>query len=295
MRAASRRQLPLRWRPLRRTFSASGSDNTPDCTASRGADDGAPPASTHFGFETVSSQEKTERVKGVFHEVAAQYDVMNDAMSGGVHRLWKRQLVAQLRPSAGMRVLDLAGGTGDIAFRVAEAAPGAALTVCDPTSSMLAEGQRRAEERGLRGIEWQEAPAETLPFADGAFDAVTMSFGMRNVTRVPQALREIRRVLAPGGRFMCLEFCMPQNAAAAQLYDAYSFNVIPRLGEAIVGDSAPYQYLVESIRQWDGAQPARFAGMLRDAGYGEVSFETQQPLGIVAIWSGWQFGPAVEA
>ncbi|MGF1444755.1 MAG: bifunctional demethylmenaquinone methyltransferase/2-methoxy-6-polyprenyl-1,4-benzoquinol methylase UbiE [Pikeienuella sp.] len=247
--------------------------------------DTAPPRATHFGYETIPEAEKAARVRGVFSSVAARYDLMNDLMSGGVHRLWKEAMVAWLGPRPGMRLLDLAGGTGDIAFRVVARAPGAEVTVCDLTQEMLDEGARRAEARGIGGVSWVQGDAMALPFADRSFDAVTIAFGIRNVTRPEQALSEAYRVLRPGGRFLCLEFSHVAPEALARAYDAYSFSVIPALGQAVTGDRASYQYLVESIRRFP--DQVRFAEMIEAAGFSRVSCRNLS-FGVAALHAGWR-------
>jgi len=252
---------------------------------------------THFGFETVDRTAKTDKVKNVFYEVAERYDVMNDFMSAGLHRVWKDDFISTLDPLPGMKLLDLAGGTGDIAFRFATAAQsagagadsGTEVTLCDINESMLEVGERRAGERGFtRGpvaMDFVVADAEKLPFDDGVFDAVTISFGIRNVTRIPRALREAHRVLKRGGRFMSLEFSEVNPEPLRKLYDAYSFNVIPAVGEVVAGQRQPYEYLVESIRRFPNAPT--FASMLTEAGFCEVTY---RPLtfGVVAIHSGYK-------
>lgn len=240
---------------------------------------------THFGFEEIPEAEKASRVRGVFSSVAARYDLMNDLMSGGVHRLWKNHLVDWLAPQPGIELLDLAGGTGDIAFRVLERVRrDGHATICDMTEEMLIEGAARAEKRGL-ALDWVRGDAMALPFADGSFDAATIAFGIRNVTRPEVALAEIFRVLRRGGRFICLEFSQPAIPAIEWLYDRYSFNVIPALGQAVTGDRASYQYLVESIRRFP--DPETFAGQLRTAGFDQVRVRTLS-LGVVALHSGWR-------
>ncbi len=236
-----------------------------------------------YGFEDVAPAEKTARVRSVFERVARRYDVMNDVMSGGLHRLWKNHFVGQVKPRAGERILDLAGGTGDIAFRMAR--HGADIMVTDINPDMLAEGQKRSEAKKLAGLSWQVENAEELSFADASFDAVTIAFGIRNVTDKAKALREARRVLKYGGRFFCLEFSRQEWPVAADIYDAYSLKVVPRLGKLIARDEEAYQYLVESIRKFPDA-PA-FAAMLSDAGFAEVRFERILG-GVVCIHSGWK-------
>jgi len=245
-----------------------------------------PPRETHFGYETVPEEQKASRVHGVFSSVAARYDLMNDLMSARVHRLWKEALVDWMAPRPGVRLLDMAGGTGDIAFRVLDRVGGAAsVTVCDLTQAMLDEGRRRAEAGRIEGIDWVCGDAMALPFADGSFDAYTVAFGIRNVTRIEDALSEARRVLRPGGRFLCLEFSRVAVPALRWAYDRYSFNVIPALGQAVTGDRASYQYLVESIRRFPDQDS--FADMIAAAGFERVDHRNLS-LGIAAIHSGWR-------
>ncbi len=240
---------------------------------------------THFGYETIPEAEKTERVHDVFTSVARRYDLMNDLMSAGIHRAWKAAIVSWLAPRPGMRVLDVAGGTGDIAFRILARQSAAAVTVLDLTEAMLAEGARRAEARRIEGVAWVCGDAMALPFPSGTFDAYTIAFGIRNVTRIEDALAEARRVLRPGGRFLCLEFSRPGPEAVRALYDRYSFGVIPSLGQAVTGDRASYQYLVESIRRFP--DQARFAEMIRAAGFDRVAHR-DLTLGVAALHSGWR-------
>jgi demethylmenaquinone methyltransferase/2-methoxy-6-polyprenyl-1,4-benzoquinol methylase len=236
-----------------------------------------------FGYEDVAPDEKTRRVGGVFSSVARRYDLMNDAMSGGMHRVWKDRFVRRVKPRAGEQILDMAGGTGDIAFRLARA--GASVTVADINPEMLGVGMDRARQRGVEGLIWAEANAETLSFADRSFDAYTIAFGIRNVTNIPAALREAHRVLKRGGRFFCLEFSTTQWPGFAEIYDAYSHRVVPRLGKALAGDADSYRYLIESIRRFPD-MPA-FEAMIRDAGFSQTRVE---PIagGLVAIHSGWK-------
>jgi demethylmenaquinone methyltransferase/2-methoxy-6-polyprenyl-1,4-benzoquinol methylase len=236
-----------------------------------------------FGYEDVAPDEKTRRVGGVFSSVARRYDLMNDAMSGGMHRVWKDRFVRRVKPRAGEQFLDMAGGTGDIAFRLARA--GASVTVADINPEMLGVGMDRARQRGVEGLIWAEANAETLSFADRSFDAYTIAFGIRNVTNIPAALREAHRVLKRGGRFFCLEFSTTQWPGFAEIYDAYSHRVVPRLGKALAGDADSYRYLIESIRRFPD-MPA-FEAMIRDAGFSQTRVE---PIagGLVAIHSGWK-------
>ena len=242
-------------------------------------------ASQHvnFGEELVSAEEKTRRVGEVFSSVARRYDVMNDLMSGGLHRLWKDRFVARVKPRAGERILDMAGGTGDIAFRMIR--QGAEVTVSDINADMLAVGEQRAAERGIAGLSWKQENAEALSFDDASFDAYTIAFGIRNVTDIPGVLREAFRVLTRGGRFYCLEFSTSDWPGFAGLYERYSANVIPRLGRAIADDEASYRYLVESIRRFPRPEP--FRRMIADAGF--IRSRAEPILGgLVAIHSGWK-------
>ena len=236
-----------------------------------------------FGYEDVARDEKTARVGGVFTNVAARYDLMNDAMSGGMHRLWKDRFVRRVKPRAGEAILDMAGGTGDIAFRLAKA--GATVTVSDINPAMLAVGMERARKKRIDGLIWQEANAETLTFADKSFDAYTIAFGIRNVTDIPAALREAHRVLKRGGRFFVLEFSTTQWPGFGEIYDAYSHRIVPQLGQLLAQDKDSYRYLIESIRRFPD-MPA-FEGMIRAAGFTQTKVE---PLlgGLVAIHSGWK-------
>lgn len=241
---------------------------------------------THFGYRTVGEDQKAGLVHGVFTNVASKYDVMNDVMSVGVHRLWKDAMMDWLAPRGGQRLLDVAGGTGDIAFRFLARAPGASATVLDMTESMLAEGARRSEAAELSDrLSWVVGDAMALPFEDAAFDVYTISFGIRNVTRIGDALAEARRVLKPGGRLMVLEFSRLPVAGLQKLYDLYSFNVIPRMGAAIANDRDSYQYLVESIRKFPDQET--FAGMIRAAGFEQVAYRNLS-FGIAALHSGWK-------
>jgi demethylmenaquinone methyltransferase/2-methoxy-6-polyprenyl-1,4-benzoquinol methylase len=236
-----------------------------------------------FGFEEVAPEEKTRRVGGVFSSVASSYDLMNDLMSGGMHRHWKNQFVRRLRPRKGEAILDMAGGTGDIAFRIA--ASGAQVTVADINPEMLKVGQQRAAKRGIEGLVWAEENAEALTFPGETFDAYTIAFGIRNVTHIDKALAEAHRVLRIGGRFFCLEFSTATWPGFAQLYDRYSHYVVPRIGKHVARDEASYRYLVESIRRFPPMDD--FKAMITAAGFYRVSVE---PIlgGVVAIHSGWK-------
>ncbi|TCD01916.1 class I SAM-dependent methyltransferase [Erythrobacteraceae bacterium CFH 75059] len=236
-----------------------------------------------FGYAEVSPEEKTRRVGAVFSSVAGRYDLMNDAMSGGLHRAWKSRFVSRVKPRPGEDILDMAGGTGDIAFRMARR--GARVTVADINPDMLDVGRERAARRGLETLVWSRQNAEALSFPDASFDAYTIAFGIRNVTRMEQALTEAHRVLRFGGRFFCLEFSTLTWPGVSEAYDLYSAKVVPRLGKAIAGDEDSYRYLVESIRRFPPME--RFAGMIRDAGFGQVRVEPIMG-GLVAIHSGWK-------
>ena len=237
-----------------------------------------------FGYRTVPRETKQTLVGNVFRSVAGRYDLMNDLMSAGTHRLWKASMVQSLRPVNGRHYLDVAGGTGDIAFRIAAAAPGANITVADISDAMLEEGRRRADRRGLH-LDWLTANAESLPFADAGFHGYTIAFGIRNVTDRQQALAEAYRVLKPGGRFLCLEFSHLAIAPLRRLYERYSFAVIPQIGAWVAGDRDSYQYLVESIRQFPRAEA--FSAMMREAGFERVGFRRMTG-GVVALHSGWR-------
>ena len=241
---------------------------------------------THFGFREIPQGEKADLVHGVFTRVASRYDVMTDLMSGGVHRIWKDAMMDWLAPRDGQRLLDVAGGTGDIAFRFLNRAPGASAVVLDMTESMLMEGRQRAEaaELGDR-LDWVAGDAMALPFADASFDRYTIAFGIRNVTRIDAALKEAHRVLRPGGRLMVLEFSRMPNPALQWAYDRYSFNVIPAMGQAVAGDRDSYQYLVESIRRFPDQD--RFAEMIGAAGFELVKYRNLS-MGIAALHSGWK-------
>ena len=241
---------------------------------------------THFGFQTVAEDDKAGLVHGVFSRVASRYDVMNDLMSVGIHRVWKNAMMDWLAPRDGQQLLDVAGGTGDIAFRFLKRAPRARVTVCDMTESMLVEGRKRAEAETLADrLGWVTGDAMALPFKDNSFDRYTISFGIRNVTRIPDALAEAYRVLRPGGRLMVLEFSQLPVPAMQWAYDRYSFNVIPVMGQLIANDRDSYQYLVESIRKFPDQDT--FAAMIRDAGFDRVQYRNLS-LGIAALHSGWK-------
>ena len=244
------------------------------------------PSTTHFGFQTVPEAEKAGMVHGVFTRVANRYDVMNDVMSVGIHRLWKDAMMDWLAPRPGQKLLDVAGGTGDIAFRFMGRAKSGHATVCDLTESMLVEGRKRAEAENLAAsLDWIVGDAMALPFAANTFDVYTISFGIRNVTRIPDALAEAYRVLKPGGRLMVLEFSQLPNPAMQWAYDRYSFNVIPLMGQIVANDRASYQYLVESIRKFPDQEA--FAGMIRRAGFAQVKYRNLS-MGIAALHSGWK-------
>ena len=241
---------------------------------------------THFGFQTVAEDDKAGLVHGVFSRVASRYDVMNDVMSVGIHRIWKNAMMDWLDPRDGQQLLDVAGGTGDIAFRFLKRAPRARVTVCDMTESMLVEGRKRAEAETLADrLGWVTGDAMAMPFKDNSFDRYTISFGIRNVTRIPDALAEAYRVLLPGGRLMVLEFSQLLVPAMQWAYDRYSFNVIPVMGQMIANDRDSYQYLVESIRKFPDQDT--FAAMIRDAGFDRVQYRNLS-LGIAALHSGWK-------
>ncbi len=245
---------------------------------------------THFGYQTVPESEKAGMVHGVFTRVAAKYDMMNDLMSAGVHRLWKAAMMDWLAPRSHQRLLDVAGGTGDVAFRFLRRAPGASAVVCDLTESMLEAGRQRAGAEKLAGklagkLDWVVGDAMALPFADASFDVYTISFGIRNVTRIADALAEAYRVLRPGGRLMVLEFSQIPNDMLQKAYDLYSFTVIPPLGQLVTGDRASYQYLVESIRKFPDQET--FLAMIQSAGFSQVKYRNLS-LGIAALHSGWK-------
>ena len=241
---------------------------------------------THFGFETVRENEKAGRVQGVFTSVASKYDIMNDVMSVGIHRVWKDAMMDWLAPRPGQKLLDVAGGTGDISFRFLQRAGSGHSTVLDLTESMLVEGRKRAEAADMaESLDWVVGDAMKLPFPDNTFDVYTISFGIRNVTRPQEALNEAYRVLRPGGRLMVLEFSQLPNPMMQKAYDLYSFNVIPRMGQLIANDRDSYQYLVESIRKFPDQDT--FLGMVKQAGFGNAKYRNLS-LGIAALHSGWK-------
>ena len=235
-----------------------------------------------FGYEDIAPGDKTARVGEVFASVAKRYDIMNDLMSAGMHRVWKDDFVRALRPRTGERILDMAGGTGDIAFRINAA--GADVTVADINPAMLEVGKERAAKRGVT-MDWREENAEKLSFSDRSFDAYTIAFGIRNVTDIPAALAEAHRVLAFGGRFFCLEFSTTEWPGFGEIYDLYSEKFVPRIGKAVAGDADSYRYLIESIRRFP--KMPDFAAMIEVAGFKTVKY---RPIlgGAVAIHSGWK-------
>jgi demethylmenaquinone methyltransferase/2-methoxy-6-polyprenyl-1,4-benzoquinol methylase len=257
-------------------------------TEKHGAADGGP--EVDFGYRRVPAAEKDALVRGVFETVAHRYDAMNDLMSWGVHRLWKAALVDALAPRPGMRVLDLAGGTGDVAGRIAERVRRAGgtpdIVVCDLTPAMIEAGRDRAIDMGrLDGIAWTCGDAQALPFADRSMDACTIAFGLRNVSLIDRALGEIRRVLKPGGRFLCLEFSRVVVPVLGPLYDRYSFSVLPALGRMVAGDEDAYRYLAESIRRFPDQET--LAQRMGEAGLARASWRNLSG-GIAALHSGWR-------
>jgi demethylmenaquinone methyltransferase / 2-methoxy-6-polyprenyl-1,4-benzoquinol methylase len=249
-----------------------------------------PDETTHFGFRDVPLEDKQTLVNDVFHSVASRYDLMNDLMSGGLHRVWKDIMINTLNPPKSERafaLLDVAGGTGDIAFRAARASgTGFRATVCDINIDMLKVGRDRAQKRHLDDrVAFVEGNAEELAFPDRAFDGYTIAFGIRNVPRIDRALKEAYRVLRPGGRFLCLEFSSVNVPGLDRLYDLFSFKVIPELGRVVTGDAESYRYLVESIRKFP--KPAAFADMIGEAGFSRVNWQALSG-GIVALHSGWR-------
>jgi len=241
------------------------------------------PQTASFGYEEVPIDEKVDRVGHVFSSVAKKYDIMNDAMSAGLHRVWKDRFARAVKPQPGEQILDMAGGTGDIAFRMA--ARGASITVSDINQDMLDVGLERAVERGIDGLVWSRQNAEELSFPSRHFDAYTIAFGIRNVTRIDKALAEAHRVLRFGGRFFCLEFSTTEWPGFKEVYDAYSHKLVPQIGQMIAGDAESYRYLIESIRRFPPMP--EFQNMIRDAGFTQTKVE---PIlgGLVAIHSGWK-------
>jgi demethylmenaquinone methyltransferase/2-methoxy-6-polyprenyl-1,4-benzoquinol methylase len=246
---------------------------------------------TSFGYQDVAPQDKSRLVGAMFARVAGRYDLMNDLMSAGVHRLWKAAMIDWLAPRAGVRLLDVAGGTGDIAFRVLDrlagrSGPPPRIVVCDVNPRMLEVGRDRAiDDNRLAAIDWLCADAEALPLPDRSVAACTIAFGIRNVTRIDRVLAEARRVLAPGGRFLCLEFATVPSPALRRAYEAYSFTVLPWLGARVAGDQAAYRYLVESIRRFP--DQATFARMIEEAGLDRVRYRNLSG-GIAALHSAWR-------
>ncbi len=243
-----------------------------------------------FGYREVSREDKARMVRGVFDSVAGRYDLMNDLMSGGLHRFWKGSVVAELAPRAGEQLIDVAGGTGDISFRAQAAAKGALnAVIVDANAAMVSVGRDRVMDRGVKlnggSLGWVTGDAERLPLPDASADAVVISFGLRNVTDRLQALRDMRRVLRPGGRFFCLEFSHMENLALQQAYDRYSFAAIPKLGKLTTGDADSYQYLIESIRRFPRQEA--LLELLDEAGFEQTSFRNMTG-GVVAVHRGWR-------
>ncbi|MBL4575969.1 MAG: bifunctional demethylmenaquinone methyltransferase/2-methoxy-6-polyprenyl-1,4-benzoquinol methylase UbiE [Opitutaceae bacterium] len=243
------------------------------------------PEKEWFGETPVTPDEKTKKVLGVFHNVASKYDIMNDFMSGGLHRVWKDRLIRMIRPRKDYKYLDIAGGTGDIAFRIRKAtSPKTQITVSDINESMLSVGRDRAFDRGyIDGLEWVTGNAEDLPLPDNSYDVYTIAFGLRNVTHIDNALKEAVRILKPGGRFFCLEFSHVKDPMLAKIYDTYSYNVIPKIGELVAKDGDSYQYLVESIRKFP--KPLELEERMKDAGFVRTK-STPLTFGVVCIHEG---------
>ncbi|GAA6175906.1 bifunctional demethylmenaquinone methyltransferase/2-methoxy-6-polyprenyl-1,4-benzoquinol methylase UbiE [Sulfitobacter pacificus] len=241
---------------------------------------------THFGSQTVPEDDKAGMVRSLFSDVANKYDIMNDVMSVGIHRIWKEAMMDWLAPRAGQKLLDVAGGTGDVSFKFLKRAGAGHATVCDLTEGMLVEGRKRAEAAAMAdSLDWVVGDAMALPFEDNTFDVYTISFGIRNVTRPQEALNEAYRVLRPGGRLMVLEFSQLPNPMMQKAYDLYSFNVIPRMGQVIANDRDSYQYLVESIRNFPDQET--FLSMVRAAGFEQAKYRNLT-MGIAALHSGWK-------
>lgn len=241
---------------------------------------------THYGARTVRAEEKAGLVRDLFSDVANKYDIMNDVMSVGIHRIWKEAMMDWLAPRPGQRLLDVAGGTGDVSFKFLKRAGHGHATICDLTEGMMVEGRKRAEAADLAdSLDWVVGDAMALPFENNSFDVYTISFGIRNVTRPQEALNEAYRVLKPGGRLMVLEFSQLPNPMMQKAYDLYSFNVIPRMGQVIANDRDSYQYLVESIRNFPDQDT--FLGMVRAAGFEQAKFRNLS-MGIAALHSGWK-------
>ena len=241
---------------------------------------------THFGFTEINEKDKAGMVRSVFSSVASKYDIMNDVMSFGIHRLWKDAMMDWLSPHTNQKLLDVAGGTGDISFRFLKRAPSAHATVFDMTQGMLDAGKKRAEAKNISNhLNWVCGDAMSLPFADNSFDVYTISFGIRNVTQPQEALNEAYRVLKPGGRLMVLEFSQIPNPAMQWAYDRYSFNVIPPMGKLIANDADSYQYLVESIRKFPDQDI--FLAMIQNAGFSNVKYRNLS-MGVACLHSGWR-------
>lgn len=238
-----------------------------------------------FGFQAAAAEERDDKVQGVFSSVASRYDLMNDLMSGGLHRLWKDRMVSEVRARPSQRVLDVAGGTGDIAFRISQKT-GAQVTVCDRNPEMLEVGRGRAIDRGINNLTWQEGDAQKLPFEDNSFDFYTISFGLRNVTRLSDGLSEAYRVLKPGGKFLCLEFSPDVGPEAIRkIYDLFSFKIVPRMGELVTGDRDSYQYLVESIRVFP--QPKELLKIMGEVGFRRTRV-VRMTFGVVCLHIGYK-------
>ena len=240
---------------------------------------------THFGYKTVDAQDKVKMVAGVFHSVAAKYDLMNDLMSGGVHRLWKRFTIELSGVRNGNAVLDIAGGTGDLAAKFSRlVGPSGRVVLADINDSMLTVGHEKLTNKGIVGnIEYVQANAECLPFPDNSFDCITIAFGLRNVTDKDAALRSMNRVLKPGGRLLVLEFSKPVNPVIGKLYDRYSFDILPKMGQLVANDEESYRYLAESIRMHPDQETLK--GMMSDAGFVDVRYHNMTA-GVVAVHRG---------